>query len=94
MRPPRTPTRGNRGAARRVTDKLLVVQRLHGECVTHSRTQISVRDITFTIDEPSERGGTNLGPAPTETLVASLIGCTSVIGHKCAARHGVRFESM
>jgi putative redox protein len=78
----------------RVKEKLQVVQRLHGECVTHCRTRVTVRDVDFTIDEPPERGGTNHGPAPTETLVASLIGCTSVIGHKCAVRHGVRFESM
>ena len=78
----------------RVKEKLQVVQRLHGDCVTHCRTRITVRDIDFTIDEPPERGGTNHGPAPTEALLASLIGCTSVIGHKCAATHGVRFDSM
>ena len=76
----------------RVHEKLQVVQRLHGDCVTHCRTQVTVRDVGLTIDEPQERGGTNHGPAPTETLVASLIGCTSVIGHKCAARHGVRLQ--
>jgi uncharacterized OsmC-like protein len=77
-----------------VRQKLLVVQRLQGECLTHSRTEVTVRGVAVTIDEPIERGGTNLGPAPTETLVASLIGCTNVIAHKCAAKHGVRFEKM
>ncbi|EFL87726.1 conserved hypothetical protein [Ahrensia sp. R2A130] len=33
---------------------------------------------------PVERGGTNIGPTPTDTALAALIGCTNVIGHKCA----------
>jgi uncharacterized OsmC-like protein len=44
--------------------------------------------VTFAIDEPAERGGTNLGPAPTETALAALIGCTNTIGHKCAKKLG------
>ena len=46
------------------------------------------------IDEPRERDGTNVGPTPTETLVASLIACTNVISHKCAHKHGVDFKNM
>lgn len=59
------------------------------ECPSHARADVALRDLTFTIDEPSERGGTNIGPTPTETAVAALIGCTNVIGHKCAAALGV-----
>ena len=40
-------------------------------------------------DEPVERGGTNAGPTPTETALAALIGCTNVIGHKCAGKLGI-----
>ncbi|MGB2325174.1 MAG: LysR family transcriptional regulator, partial [Pseudomonadales bacterium] len=43
-------------------------------------------DVDFAIDEPIERGGTNLGPTPTDAALAALIGCTNVIGHKCANR--------
>jgi putative redox protein len=46
------------------------------------------------IDEPKEREGTNMGPTPTETMVAALIACTNVIGHKCAKKHGVEFKAM
>lgn len=56
---------------------------------THSLSNVKVRDIEFAIDEPVERGGTNLGPTPTETIVAALIGCTNVIGHKCAVSLGI-----
>lgn len=46
------------------------------------------------IDEPLERGGTNQGFTPTETLMASLIGCTNVITHKVADKNGVAIKSM
>lgn len=77
-----------------VKQKTQVVQRFHGECPTHSQTDVSVRDVQVTIDEPRERGGTNLGLAPTETLVAALIACTNVVGHKCAAKHGVHLSGL
>ena len=56
------------------------------DCPSHSKADISVRDVNFVIDEPTERGGTNLGPTPTDTAIAALIGCTNVIGHKCAGK--------
>jgi uncharacterized OsmC-like protein len=68
--------------------------RLAGECVAHSRTDVTVRDVKVTIDEPVERGGTNLGLSPTETLMAALIGCTNVITHKIAHKNGVHLQAM
>src|SRR5215469_87032 len=47
-----------------VREKTTVIQRIHGNCPTHSRTEISVRDV-----------GT-------------------VIGHKCAKKHGVELKAM
>jgi uncharacterized OsmC-like protein len=69
--------------------KTKVKTRLQATCPSHARSDISVRDLKTTIDEPVERGGTNLGPSPTETAISSLIGCTNVIGHKCAAKLGL-----
>jgi putative redox protein len=77
-----------------VREKTSVTQRIHGDCPTHSRTEISVRDVCSIIDEPKERDGTNMGPTPTETMVAALIACTNVISHKCAKKHGVEFKAM
>lgn len=65
------------------------VLRAAAECPSHSLANVSVRDLTFSIDEPTERGGTNTGPTPTDTAVAALIGCTNVIAHKCAGKLGV-----
>jgi putative redox protein len=77
-----------------VKEKTTVVQQVRGNCPTHARTDISTRDVKSVIDEPKERDGTNLGPTPTETMVAALIGCTNVITHRCAKKHGVDFQSM
>jgi len=77
-----------------VTQKTVVTQRLQGRCTSHSRTDVTVRDRAMVIDEPLERGGTNQGFTPTETLMASLIGCTNVITHKVAAKNGVGIRSM
>ena len=65
-----------------------------GDCPTHSRTEISTRDVKTIVDEPKERDGTNMGSSPTETVVAALIACTNVISHKCAKKHGVNFNAM
>ncbi|MEK9723959.1 MAG: OsmC family protein [Rhodospirillaceae bacterium] len=73
--------------------KNVVTLKVEGSCPTHSRTDILARDTEIVIDEPVERGGTNLGPSPTETLLSSLAACTNVIGHKCAAKHGVTFQA-
>ncbi|MBT8169841.1 OsmC family peroxiredoxin [Phaeobacter gallaeciensis] len=69
--------------------KSVVTYRTTAQCPTHSRTEIPVRDLNVTIDEPTERGGTNLGPSPTEATLTALIACTNVIGHKNAERLGI-----
>ncbi len=69
--------------------KTTVKLKAEATCPSHSRADISIRDLSFSIDEPTERGGTNAGPTPTDTALAALAGCTNVIGHKCAARLGV-----
>lgn len=69
--------------------KTTVKLRSVAHCPSHSLSQVSVRDLTFAIDEPVERGGTNKGPTPTDTALAALVGCTNVIGHKCAERLGI-----
>jgi uncharacterized OsmC-like protein len=77
-----------------IKEKTTVTQKLHGNCLSHSRTDVSVRDVSAIIDEPIARGGTNMGPTPTETLIVALIACTNVIGHRCAHKHGVEFKAL
>ncbi len=72
-----------------IKPKTVVQLRARARCPSHARADIEIRDLAFVIDEPGERGGTNQGPTPTDTALAALVGCTNVIGHKCAARLGV-----
>ena len=69
--------------------KTTVKLRAKAKCPSHSLAQVEVRDLVQSIDEPTERGGTNLGFTPTDTALSALIGCTNVIGHKCANELGV-----
>ena len=73
----------------KVRAKTTVMLKAEADCPSHSLSRVSVRDLTFPIDEPTERGGTNLGPTPTDTALSALIGCTNVIGHKCAQSLGI-----
>ncbi|MBG6144813.1 putative OsmC-like protein [Labrenzia sp. EL_208] len=70
-------------------EKTIVKLRSQGNGLSHSRMDVTIRDLTFSIDEPEVRGGTNMGPAPTEAALAALAGCTNVIGNKCAGKLGV-----
>jgi uncharacterized OsmC-like protein len=74
--------------------KMKVQMQMSASAASHARTDISVRDVTGIIDEPKERGGTNMGLTPTETLMASLIGCTNVITQRIAHTMGVEIGSM
>lgn len=77
-----------------VKEKPVVTYKFTAEATSHSRTDVKVRDVSSVIDEPVERGGTNQGLSPTETLMAALLGCTNTIFHKCAKKHGVKLKKM
>tara|TARA_B100000683_G_scaffold74885_1_gene73778 strand:+ start:1790 stop:2239 length:450 start_codon:yes stop_codon:yes gene_type:complete len=72
----------------------LVKMKVEGSSKSHSRSDIMSRDVESVIDEPEARGGTNLGLTPTETLLASLIGCSNVITHRIAEKEGVNIENL
>ena len=77
-----------------IRQKTTVKQRLEADCPSHSRTDVKVRDVSFTIDEPLERDGTNMGPAPTETALAALAGCTNTIANKVAHKLGLDVSNL
>jgi putative redox protein len=43
---------------------------------------------TLVVDEPTDRGGTDTGPRPTQLLAASLAGCTAITIEMYAERKG------
>lgn len=77
-----------------IRQKTNVTLKVSGHSPSHARTDVSVRDLNVVIDEPIERGGTNLGPAPTEYAYISLMGCTTSIGNKCAKALGVELGQL
>ena len=74
--------------------KTETTMKVSATCPHHSRADVSVRDVESVIDEPEERGGTNLGMTPTETMVSALIGCTNVITNKIVQSYGMKIEAM
>ena len=77
-----------------IRPKTVVDMKMQAKAVSHARTDVSVRDVSSIIDEPEERGGTNQGLTPTETMIASLVGCTNVITQRIAHRKGVNIGAM
>jgi len=75
-----------------VREKTHTQMRLHGTCPTHARAKVSARGHEIVIDEPKDRGGTDVAPTPLETMIAALIGCTNVILNKVAAHHGIKID--
>ncbi len=72
-----------------IRQKAEMTIKLTGHGTSHSRSETNIDDLTVVIDEPVARGGTNEGASPTATAYAALIGCTNVIGNKCAHKLGV-----
>ncbi|MCV0429788.1 MAG: OsmC family protein [Roseibium sp.] len=78
----------------RIKEKQIWTFRVTGRQETNTKSVVSARDVSMVIDEPIERGGTNLGPMPVETMIAGLVGCTHVISNKLAEANGVRITEM
>ncbi len=77
-----------------VRQKTTIPVRMSAQCRSHARTDISIRDLVTVIDEPVERGGTNLGVSPTESACAALLACTNVILNRCADKAGLEVQSL
>lgn len=71
-----------------------VTLRIAGDCPGYAHSAVRVRGHAVTIDEPPERDGTDLGPAPTELFVAALIGVTNVIVRRLARRDGIAVHAL
>ena len=77
-----------------MAQKSEVIMSMSATGETHARTKINIRDVSSVIDEPEARGGTNQGLTPTETLMASLLGCTNVISKRIAHKMGIELGEM
>lgn len=54
----------------------------------HYATSIVFDSHTLTVDEPVHDGGTDLGPSPTEMVMAGLASCTAITVRMVADRNG------
>ena len=68
--------------------------RVSGTAETSTRSVIKFRGIEMIIDEPIDRGGTNLDPMPVEMVMSGLAGCTHVISNKLANHYGAPITAM
>lgn len=59
-----------------------------------TRTDVKIEQHVLTMDEPVARKGTDIGPTPLDTLVASLAGCTNVVLNKIAAENSVDVSNL
>lgn len=78
----------------KVKEKPIWTFKVTGRQETATRSVVRARDVAMVIDEPIERGGTNLGPMPVETMIMGFVGCTHVISNKLARANGVEITSM
>jgi uncharacterized OsmC-like protein len=75
-------------------DAAEITFQLSAQCPTHSRTHVRAGSHDFVTDEPAALGGTDLGPTPVQTLIASLLGATNVLLHRIAHKHHVSLEGL
>jgi len=78
----------------KIREKQIWTFKVTGRQETNTKSVVRARDVEMIIDEPIERGGTNLGPMPVETMIAGLVGCTHVISNKLANANGVDITAM
>ena len=58
------------------------------------RTEIRVRDHVFYADEPTDAGGTDTAPTPTEILLGALGSCMAITVQLYATRKGWPLEGV
>ncbi len=51
------------------------------------RFEVGIRDHVVTVDQPTEIGGDDLGPTPTELFVAGLASCVAFYARRYLRRH-------
>ena len=77
-----------------VKEKPIWKFKVSGTHVTSTKSTTTAREKEYIVDEPIQRGGTDLGPMPVEYVFMGLSGCTHVISNKLAAANGISFRDM
>lgn len=61
---------------------------------TPRRAKIRIRTHTLVIDDAVERGGTDQGPNPPETFLASMAGCLNIQMNRLARERGITLKNI
>lgn len=77
-----------------VKEKPIWKFKVNGTHLTPTKSSAVARGKDYVVDEPIQRGGTDLGPMPVEYVFMGLSGCTHVISNKLAAANGIAFSDM
>jgi len=67
---------------------------IHAQSETPSRMKVRAGKFEMIIDEPTNMGGSDLGPSPIQVLLMSLAGCLNVTGHEVARQRGMKLNGM
>jgi len=65
---------------------------IKGKCVSGERTDVEARGKTIIIDEPTQRGGSDLGMSPLETFFSSYVGCINVVANLIIREMGLDIQ--
>jgi len=77
-----------------VKEKPIWKFKVNGQQETSTKSTATARNNSYIIDEPIQRGGTDLGAMPVEYVFVGLSGCTHVISNKLAKANGITFKDM
>lgn len=82
--------------AAETSDESVIRPEVQTSLVAGTTTNVSVqaRQHGFTIDEPADLGGTDLGPNPVETLLAALGACQVISFRVWAEKLGLTFDTL
>ena len=58
------------------------------------RCQVTARDHTLTIDEPTSAGGDDMGPQPSEVFLASLASCYTLALYHVAKKRDIELGEL
>lgn len=76
------------------TKARIISPRVRSETGANTRVSVSSRGHQWVIDEPAEKGGTDDGPTPLESLLGSLVGCESVVLRLVADAIGFSYSNL
>ncbi|WP_404867401.1 OsmC family protein [Kitasatospora griseola] len=76
------------------TDTALPPGRIRVDHLSGDAYQVAVRGHRLVVDQPSDAGGDDTGPTPTELFASSLASCVAFYAGRYLARHGVAADGL